>query len=251
MRRIAIHTSKGGSAKTTTAHSLAAGLATLGHPVLLLDLDSQANLSQWLGIPADARTLAQAIVGECGLAQAVSATEIEGIDVIPGSRYLAGAAVALRSRPGGELWLRNQLGRLPADRWDFIIMDTAPGFDLLSVAALAAAGEVLSPVEPSSLGLQGLAQLLETVGEVRETINPSLHILGALPVRVDMRNRLTTEALEKLQSDLGETLFHSRVRINVKLAECVGHGETIFAYAPGSHGAEDYAAVTREVLERG
>ncbi len=244
---LAIFNGKGGVGKTTTAHSLACGLAAEGCRVLAVDLDHQANLSYWFGV--EGPTLYNAIQGELTLPATVQPTRVEGVEVIPADEYLIGAEPALRAKIGAELWLRRQVERLPK-RWDWIIYDCGPGLGILTIGALAAADEVLAPVEPHVLGLAGVRRLVESVAEVREGLNPGLKLAGVLAVKVDRRTALAGEVLEELRRALGEQLLDISIRINVKLAEAPSHRLPIYDYAPRSAGAEDYRALTAELLRR-
>lgn len=248
-RRIAIFNAKGGTGKTTTTHALAAGLAAEGQRVLVFDLDHQANLSFWFGCKDDTAgpTLDDVIRREVPLPDAIRPTDVPGVDLVAASQWLIAADPALRAKIGAELWLRRQLERLPA-RWDFILFDCAPGLGILTIAALAAADEVLAPVQPQVLGLAGVARLLETLEQAREGINPGLRLLGILPVMVDQRVALTAEVLDQLREHFGPQLLKSSIGVNVRLAEAPSHGRPIYDYAPRSTGAADYRALTLEVL---
>jgi chromosome partitioning protein len=158
-RRIAIFNAKGGTGKTTTAHALSTGLAAEGRRVLVFDLDHQANLSFWFGRTDSGPTLDDVIRRDVPMLDAIQPTDVPGVDLVAGSQWLVAADPALRAKIGAELWLRRQLERLPA-RWDFVLFDCPPGLGILTIAALAAAGEVLAPVQPQVLGLAGVARLL-------------------------------------------------------------------------------------------
>lgn len=248
-RRVAIFNAKGGTGKTTTTHALAAGLAAEGRKVLVFDLDHQANLTFWFGRKdAAGPTLDDVIRRDVPMLEAIQATDVPGVDLVAANQWLVAADPALRAKIGAELWLRRQLERLPA-RWDFILFDCPPGLGILTIAALAAAGEVLAPVQPQVLGLAGVARLLETLEQARDGINPELRLLGIVPVMVDHRLALTAEVLAQLQEHFGPKLLRSAIGTNVRLAEAPSHGRPIYAYAPRSSGATDYRALTREVLD--
>jgi chromosome partitioning protein len=249
-RRIAVFNAKGGTGKTTTTHALAAGLAAKGRRVLAFDLDHQANLTFWFGLQDRRPSLDDVIRQGVPLAEAVHATSVTGVDVVPGSPFLVAADPALRAKMGAETWLRRQLERLPA-RWDVILFDCAPGLGILTIAALAAAGEVLAPVQPTVLGLAGVARLLETLEQAREGVNPGLRLLGLLPVMVDRRTALTGEVLGQLREHCGPQLLRSSIGVNVRLAEAPSHGQAIYDYASSSSGAADYRALTEEILAHG
>jgi len=249
-RRIAVFNAKGGTGKTTTAHALACGLAAEGRKVLLFDLDHQANLTYWCGCKDNGRpTLDDVIRRDVPLAAAVQPAGVPGVDLVAASQWLVAAEPALRAKLGAELWLRRQLERLPR-RWDVVVMDCPPGLGLLTIAALAAAGEVLAPVQPQVLGLAGVARLLETLEQAREGLNPDLALLGVVPVMVDHRLALTGEVLGELRARFGAQLL-PEIGTNVRLAEAPSHGRPIYDYAPRSSGAADYRALVREVLAHG
>lgn len=249
-RRIAVFNAKGGTGKTTTTHALAAGLAARGRRVLTFDLDHQGNLTFWFGLKDTRPGLDEVIRQNTPLGDAIHPTTIAGVDHVPASPFLVAADPALRAKMGAETWLRRQLERLP-DRWDFVLFDCAPGLGILTIAALAAAGEVLAPVQPSVLGLAGVARLLETLDQAREGVNPDLRLLGILPVIVDRRMALTGEVLDQLREHCGPQLLRTTIGVNVRLAEAPSHAKPIYDYAPSSTGAADYAALTDEVLAHG
>lgn len=250
-RRIAVFNAKGGTGKTTTAHALASGLAGAGKRVLAFDLDHQANLTFWYGRKDNGHpTLDEVIRKEIPLAEAIQPTDVAGVDLVAANQWLVAADPALRAKIGAELWLRRQLERLPG-RWDFVIFDCPPGLGILTIAALAAAGEVLAPVQPQVLGLAGVARLLETLEQARDGINPDLRLLGLLPVMVDHRLALTGEVLRELREHFGGQLLGASIGTNVRLAEAPSHGRPIYDYAPRSAGAADYRALVQEVLAHG
>lgn len=247
-RRIAVANFKGGTAKTTTTHSLACGLAAAGRSVLVLDLDAQANLTYWFDRLTVRPTLYAVVRGEEPLPRAIHSTDVAGVDLVPSEPALSGADPLLRSQMGADTWLRRQLEHLPSDRWDYVLFDCAPGLGILTIGALAAADEVLTPVEPATLGLTGVAQLLYTIEDARQSLNPQLRLMGILPVNVDNRRAITGEAIAELAGVLGDQLLETRIRTNVKLVEAPGHHLPIYDYAPKSHGAEDYQTLTDEVI---
>ena len=246
-RRIAIFNAKGGTGKTTTTHALASGLAGEGKKILVFDLDHQANLSLWFSRKDVGLSLDDVIRGGEQLLEVIQPTDVLGVELVSANQWLVAADPALRAKMGAELWLRRQLERLPA-RWDFILFDCPPGLGILTIAALAAAGEVLAPMQPQVLGLAGVARLIETLDQARDGINPDLRLLGILPVMVDNRVALTADVLGELREHFGGQVLQSRIGVNVRLAEAPSHGLPIFDYAPRSSGAADYRALAQEVL---
>lgn len=249
MKRIAVAAQKGGSGKTTAAVNLAAALGEKGKRVLVVDLDSQASASGWLGIREGGRGLFDALASKGELRGHVMQTQTPGVDIVPGSSWLAGLEKALSREVGAETILRQRLEALPRS-WDFVLMDCPPSLGVLTIMALVAAQSVLIPVETHVLALSGLAQMLETVELVRERLNPGLRIAGILACRVDARTRHAGEIVGLLRERFKDKVFQTAIRESVRLAECPSFGKSILAYESGSRGAEDFRALARELLQR-
>lgn len=249
MRQIAVMNQKGGSGKTTSAVNLAAALGEKGKRVLLIDLDPQASASNWFGVKDGGRGLLEVFTDGQPLAPLVQATCAKGVELVPSSTWLVGVERALASEPGTEAILRRALERLP-DRWDLVLVDCPPSLGLLAVAALAACGEVLVPVETRVMALAGLASLVQTVERVRDRLNPELRIAGLLPCRVDARTRLSHDIVETLRERFGADVFRTVIRENVRLAEAPSFSKPITIYDPRSAGAEDYRDAAAELLKR-
>ncbi len=248
-RRLAVFTPKGGTGKTSTAHSVGAALAQAGDRVLLFDLDAQANLSFWLGVVEP--TLLDVIQG-ASLASVVQRVKgIDRFDVVASSGALVGAEGMLRARRGGELWLRQQLRTLPPGRWDWILFDCPPGLGILTVAALTAADFALSPAPPNVLDSAGVTQVVDHVEEIRDSgLNPELELLGVVPVRVDRRLAVTRAVLEQMAELLGERLLPVEIPQDVRLVEAPSYGVSIFEHAPRCRAAVSYRQLTEEIRSR-
>ncbi|MBL8794447.1 MAG: ParA family protein [Planctomycetia bacterium] len=259
MRRIAIINQKGGVGKTTTAVNLAAALARLGQRVLILDLDPQAHATTHLGVPADgqAPSMYDVLVANRPIAE-VRRQAQENLWIAGSDINLAAAEVELAGVVGREVILRDLLGP-EEDEFDFLLMDCGPSLGVLTLNALAAAGEVFIPLQPHFLALHGLGKLLETTALVARRINPVLKVTGIVICMLEANLRLCQEVIRDLQEYLDKAksgptpwsqakIFDSKIRRNVKLAECPSHGRPIFDYAPSCNGAEDYTALAREVL---
>ncbi|MBX9580309.1 MAG: ParA family protein [Gemmataceae bacterium] len=251
MRTIAVLNQKGGSGKTTTAVCLGAALAERGRRVLLVDLDPQYSATTWLSTLPVGRGVFDLFADPRGTSlQAVARpTATPGLDLAGASAWLVGAEKALSAEPGAETILKEHVAALPAGAYDYLLIDCPPTLGVLSVNALTAAAEVLVPVECHVMGLQGLAQLAQTVELVRRRLNPALRIAGIVPCRLDARTNHGPEVVAKLRARFPETTA-TAVRENVRLAECPSMGEPITAYAPASAGAEDYRALAAEVMAR-
>jgi chromosome partitioning protein len=253
-RRIALMNQKGGVGKTTTCVNLGAALARRGLRVLLVDMDSQANLTVHLDIRPDAlaKSVYDVLSGRAGVADVLRPTSTLGMDVVPASLDLAGAEMELVSTVGREQILKEALDRFAAeDPHDVVLVDCPPSLGLLAVNALTAVREVIVPLQAEFFALQGMARLREVVALVEKRLNPGLSILGILPSMVDSRTTLSREVLAEIRGFFGASVFGTAIRRNIRLAEASSHGRTVFEYAPDSNGAADYAALAEEVLRRG
>ena len=259
VRIIAVINQKGGVGKTTTVANLGAAVAARGRRVLLIDLDPQAHLTLHLGIePAAAdRTVYDVLAGDAPLESAVVPIA-DGLRLVPSVIDLAAAEIELVSTVGREQILRDRFAAM-ADEGEWVFIDCPPSLGLLTLNALAAADEVLIPLQPHFLALQGLGKLLETVSLVQQRINPRLRVSGVVLCMYESATRLAAEVVADLREffDAGREqdtpwaqarIFDTVIRRNVKLAESPSHGQTIFDYDPGSNGARDYAALTEEFL---
>ncbi len=259
VRTIAITNQKGGVGKTTTTVNLGAALAGMGKNVCLIDLDPQAHLTMHFGIEATTTRagMYDVLTADTPLTRAAVGIE-PNITVIPSVIDLAAAEVELAGAVGREQILRDRITEetLP---YDLILIDCPPSLGLLTLNALAAASEVLIPLQPHFLALQGLGQLLETVSLVRRRINPTLKVAGVIFCMFETGTRLSGEVVEDVRNFFASAsggdapwseahIFKTRIRRNIKLAECPSHGTTIRHYDPSSHGAEDYAALADEFL---
>jgi chromosome partitioning protein len=245
-RIIAVANHKGGAAKTTTAVNLAACLAERGCEVVLLDLDPQGNASSWLGIDSEDGAYGVLIDGK-PLAGAIKPTGVEGLRVLPASQRLALAERVL----AGELAAETLLSRRLATGFgtaQYVIIDTPPALGLLTVNALAAAHEVLIPVEAHVLALSGVVQIMSTIALVRERLNPRLAIAGFLVTRFNGRTRHCVEVRDRLIAKYRDRMLDTVIRENVRLAEAPSFGEPITAYAGKSTGAADYRALAAEIV---
>ena len=250
MRSVAFTNQKGGTAKTTSAVSVAAALAEGGKTVLLVDLDPQGCASTWCGVSDGGKPVFEALTGGNGsLSDVVSLSAIPGVDVVPATEWLSGVDRALAGEVGAETLLRRALHALPK-KWDFVLVDCPPSFGLLSVSALVACREVFVPVEVSTLAVAGLVRLVQTVDRVRERLNPELRLAHILPVRVDMRTNLSHEVVDRLRSRFGDLVLQTVVRETVRLREAYSFQKPITTYDPKGPGAEDYRAVALELLKR-
>lgn len=245
---IAIINQKGGTGKTTTAINLGTALSSLGKKVLLIDLDPQANLSYSFGIKSPNGTITEVLQGKKTL-QAIL-TEKESLSIAPSSISLADLEISLVNKIGREGLLKEHLKGLKG--YDYVFIDSPPSLSVLTINALNAAQEVLIPLQMEILSLQGLAQLLDTINEVRQILNKKLKVKGIIPSMFDARRRLSDEVLKEIEKNFKEKVFKTVIRENVKIAEAPSFAKSVLTYAPSSHGAEDYISLAREFIkERG
>jgi len=244
MTIIAIINQKGGTGKTTTAINLGTALAILKKRVLLIDLDPQANLTYSFGIDASKGSMVEVLQGKQTI-QTILVNR-EGLDIAPSSITLADTELSLVNKTGREGSLKDRLKDLKG--YDFVFIDSPPSLSILTINALTTADEVLIPLQMEVLSLQGLAQLLNTVREVKKVLNNRLRITGIIPSMYDARRRLSEEVLEELERNIKEKVFKTVIRENVKIAEAPSFAKSVICYSPLSHGTEDYSKLAKEFL---
>ena len=248
--KIVLTNQKGGVGKTTTAASLAAGLVLEGKKVLALDLDPQGNLGFSLGLPGESDgTIYDLMKGRERIQDIICTTEYG--DIIPSDIALS-AGVKEFYEQGRQLLLKDALACVEKS-YDYVIIDTPPALNILTINAYAAADYLIVPMSSEILSLVGLAQLKDTVDSVRNALNPGIEILGILLTKFSRRTRLAGEVKEMaatVAKQMGTTLFANEIRSGVAVSEMPAHGMSIYRYAPRSKPAEDYRGFVKEVIER-
>lgn len=254
MRKIAILNQKGGVGKTTTVVNVSAALALKGLRVLVIDLDPQAHLTIHLGADQETEAMGvyEVLTGNAAITDAIRPVR-ENLWLLGASIDLVGAEAELINEVGRETILAKAVETIQ-DRFDYLIIDCAPSLGLLALNSLAAVNEVVIPIQPHFLALQGFSRLLQTVTLVQSRINPSLRVSAILMCMFDSRTSLSSEVREDIKHFLSSAresdlpwaqaeVIPVHIRQNIKLAEAPSHGQTIFEYEPQCNGAADYEAV--------
>lgn len=250
-RIIAIANQKGGVGKTTTAVSLGATLAAYEEPTLLVDLDPQANCSSGLGVqvPPDGVKNSYALLsGEASFEECVMPTDFPFLSLMPSTPDLAGAEVELVGAVGREFRIRDALRG--HDGYRFVLIDSPPALGQLTINALTAADGVLVPIQCEYFALEGVRELMKTIGEVRRYLNPALAVEGILLTMYDERTNLARQVADEVRSVFGETVFDTIIPRNVRLAEAPSFGRPIHSYDLRSRGAQAYLQLGKEYLDR-
>ena len=241
---------KGGVGKTTSAINIGAYIAEAGKKVLLVDFDSQGNMSSGVGVNKKKPTIYELMAGQSSADETIKHTSLPDLDVISASIELSGAAIELVDLENREFYLKNALAPVK-DRYDYILIDCPPSLGLLTLNGLVAADEVLVPMQCEFFALEGLTLLLQTVKSVQGGLNKDLKIGGIFFTMYDSRTKLAEAVGKEVISYFKDYVFNTMIPRNIKLSEAPSHGEPICLYDPSCIGAKSYKKLAEEVINRG
>lgn len=253
MKVVAIANQKGGVGKTTTAVNLSAALAIRGLRVLMIDLDPQANATSGLGLePDDGCSLYEPLIGQASLLDKIQPTRIENLSVVPAEMDLAGVEIELARMENHLLRLQDVLKQIKGpNRYDFCLLDTPPSLGVLMTSALAAADEILIPLQCEWFGLEGLAKIVHVIEQIRESgVNRKVTLEGILMTMYDGRTNLSRSVVEEVGNFFPDQLYETVIPRTVRLGEAPSHGRTIFEHDAQGVGSRSYHAAADEFLER-
>ena len=247
---ISIANQKGGVGIRTTAINLAASLAAIEHPTLVIDIDPQSNTTSGLGI--DTKTVTNSVyevmIGSTEIDETIRQTELDFLDLVPSHINLVGAEIEMIDRDQRENILKRAI-ESAREKYDFVIIDCPPSLGLLTINALTASDSIVIPVQCEYFALEGLGQLLNTIKIVRQHLNPELDIEGVLLTMYDTRTRLSNQVADEVKRYFDDRVFKSVIARNVRLAEAPSFGKPALLYDSTSVGSKNYLALAREIIK--
>jgi len=254
-RTLCVANQKGGVGKTTTAINLGTALAAVRERVLIVDLDPQGNASTGLGVPPKDRTTStyDMLVGDAALGEIVHPTIVPGLSIAPSSLDLLGVEMQISDSKDRAFKLKKAIDALAegsSAKFDYILVDCPPSLNLLTINALAAASNVLVPLQCEFFALEGLGQLLRTVEDVRKTINPTLAIHGIVLTMFDSRNNLSNQVVEDVRSFMGDKVYDTVIPRNVRVSEAPSYGKPALLYDINCAGSQAYVRLATEIIRR-
>jgi chromosome partitioning protein len=260
MRVLVLANQKGGVGKTTTAINLGTALAAMGERVLIVDLDPQGNASTGLGIGRDERKFStyDVLNGDASLKAVLRETGVPRLSIAPSTLDLVGLELEIAGRPDRAYCLKKALTTLaeeqtelpPEERFTYVLVDCPPSLNLLTMNAMAAAHSVVVPLQCEFFALEGLSQLLNTVEQVRNTLNPELTIHGIVLTMFDQRNSLATQVVADVRGFMGDKVYETVIPRNVRVSEAPSHGKPVLLYDLKCSGSQAYLKLASEVIQR-
>jgi chromosome partitioning protein len=254
-RVLAIANQKGGVGKTTTAINLGTALAAIGEQVLIVDLDPQGNASTGLGIDNRSRdhSTYDVLIGEATLRDTILPTAVPKLSIAPSTLDLSGLELEISQERDRAYRLRNSLNSLNRtgdDVFSYVLVDCPPSLNLLTVNAMAAAHAVLVPLQCEFFALEGLSQLLKTVEQVKQALNPSLEIHGIVLTMHDARNNLSNQVVADVRQHMGDKVYDTVIPRNVRISEAPSYGKPVLVYDLKCVGSEAYMKLATEIIRR-
>ncbi|HZP21170.1 MAG TPA: ParA family protein [Bauldia sp.] len=256
-RVIALANQKGGVGKTTTAINLGTALAAIGEEVLIVDLDPQGNASTGLGIDRKSRERStyDLLLGSATLAQTAIPTAVPRVSVAPSTMDLLGVELEIADKPDRAFRLRTILAEAAEDpsrdrNYTYVLVDCPPSLNLLTINAMAAAHSVLVPLQCEFFALEGLSQLLQTVEQVKASLNPELSIHGIVLTMFDARNNLSNQVVADVRAHMGEAVYETIIPRNVRVSEAPSFGKPVLLYDFKSSGSQAYLKLAAEIIQR-
>ena len=251
-RIITIANQKGGVGKTTTAINLATALAAIGEKVLILDLDPQGNASTGLGIDRKSRDISSydVMIGDSGIVEAAIPTVVPGLWIVASTLDLLGVEMEISGAPDRVVRLRTALQHPSAQSFDYVLIDCPPSLNLLTLNSMAAADAVLVPLQCEFFALEGLSQLLATVKQVQDTINPRLVIQGIVLTMFDGRNNLANQVVQDVRAHMGDKVYQTVIPRNVRVSEAPSYGKPAILYDLKCSGSQAYLQLASELIRQ-
>lgn len=241
---------KGGVGKTTSTINIGAYIALAGKKVLLVDFDSQGNMSSGIGVSKNKPTVYELLAGQVSAADCVKKTSLENLDAVSASIDLSGVSIELADQDNREFYLKSALEPFQSV-YDYILIDCPPSLGILTLNGLVAADSVLVPMQCEYFALEGITLLLQIVQKVQKSINQNLKIGGIFFTMYDSRTRLAQDVVMQVKSYFKELVFNTIIPRNIRLSEAPSHGLPICKYDPNCVGARSYAKLAEEVIHRG